>query len=161
MFQKKRILAAGLALVLAFSLTACNGKNADGNSGQKNAGSNAEELAPEFSYVAKYQELSENFNMGEIVFNGNNAYSAKTDYANGSSLKIVKTTIENGNLGQENTLFELQDFSLNGFAVDSSDNVYLINAVYPQMDEEAPMDNFAFENSAKNYLVKYNNNEKN
>ena len=54
MFQKKKLFVAGMILALSLGAAACSGKNGgESASGGKEVKA-GEELAPEYSYVAKY-----------------------------------------------------------------------------------------------------------
>ena len=159
--MKKRWIAAGVAVALVLGLTACGGKDDKGTTGNNKA-AGGEELAPEYSYVAKYGSISENFSQGEIVFNDKSAYCIKTDYEN-EKTKFLKADVTPEGLTNEKTMFEL-DGTINayGFSVDDSENVYLVNTIYPEMPSEEDLspeetDKFynEYEQNPKNFLQKY------
>ena len=70
----KKWFAGGLALLLTLGLTACSNAKQDGGDG-KNGGAAVDELAPEFTYVAKYATIPQDFETNNLTFGGKVAYS--------------------------------------------------------------------------------------
>ena len=154
MFQKKKWMISGLALLLCVGITACSGKNA-GEAGSKSAkkdGSAAEELAPEFSYVSKFTSLPEELNAYDLMFSGQNAYYTSYDYET-ESPALMKASMASGTLGEGEIACALpEEFSVNRFYVDVDGNIYVYGVIEPVLSEDASqaeIDSF-YENYWKN-----------
>ncbi|MBP5281827.1 MAG: hypothetical protein J6Z22_04935 [Lachnospiraceae bacterium] len=165
MFQKKRLIITGLALTLAFSLTACTNKNSGDATTPKNGKnvSATEELAPEFSYVAKSLSLPEDFDPYSAIGAKDGIYGSTTDYESGT-MKFLKATISNGQVGAAQTLTE---FSQNGyiskFTTDGNGNIYAVMDTYPEepdTEDEAALNAYyaSLETETKRNLIKFDAN---
>ncbi|MBR6477038.1 MAG: extracellular solute-binding protein [Lachnospiraceae bacterium] len=163
MFQKKRLIVVGIALALALGLTACSNKNGGDVKNNAKNGSQTEELAPEFSYVAKTTEIPEGIDAYSVVGGNGAVYGYVYDYEN-EKKSIVKAPIANGEIGNLQDLVPLdEEANISKLSVDAAGNVYAVMDFYPEEPEDATeeeLNNFwmNYENEVKRNLVKFDAN---
>lgn len=164
MFQKKKLFVAGIILALSLGAAACSGKNGgESASGGKEVKA-GEELAPEFSYVAKYSSMPEEVDAYGMQVVGTTAYVLKyeTNEADWSSTaKMVKMNFENGAFGSAQDLFTFDSNThASGFTADANGNLYYVAETSPEMPDDLESEedyNAYYENAQKNtkrFLIK-------
>lgn len=137
--KKKRFLPC-ILLVLMLGLAACGGKKGGAGNGDKD-NKNAEELVPEFSYVANFMAMPDDVQAYNAAFGDKAMYYVKTDFDEEtyqSSSSIQKISFENGSFGSSQKLLDLSNGEyVNKIVADASDNLYLYCEKNPEMPEEA------------------------
>ena len=127
MFRKKKIVAMGIILAVSLGLAACGGKQAGDATGGKDDKA-AEELAPEFSYVANYLTVPESFQSYNSTFGDKSFYYVKDEYNEDtweSKRTLEKVSFEKGSFGSDVTLCDLKDSEyFSRIATDAAGNVY-------------------------------------
>ena len=153
-----------MILALSLGAAACSGKNG----GESAAGGKdlkaGEELAPEFSYVAKYSSMPDEIDAYGMTVAGKTAYALKyeTDETNWTSTsKLVKLTLENGAFGNEQEVFTFDNsVHASGFTADANGNLYYVAEKSPEMPDDLDTEeeyNAYYENVQRNikrFLVK-------
>lgn len=153
--------------MLLLGLSACGNANGDLPKGGKST-EIVEELAPEYSYVAEYFSISENFDFYNPVFQGDNVFAQIDDYdeENGEyRSKLIKAQL------RENTLSEKQDFvffasdrSIDRYCLDEQGNVIVLLQIRPEISEDTVYDELFYENyykSIRYLLTKYDSQGRN
>lgn len=131
-----------MALVLSLGLAACTSKGADdGDASSKSGKAAVEELAPEFTYVAKFSSLGEDLgNLENMVISGENAYAMKYDFdgeTNSDSSSLMKYKFTNGKFENPEKIVGFgNDGYVLSFCVDEAGNVYYVKRISPDAPGE-------------------------
>ena len=167
MFQKKKWFVTGIVLALSLGLAACASKGTDEDPAKKENGKAVEELAPEFTYVAKFGDAPEelkDINRSAIC---NGKFYALQYYfdseKNEDHQSLIQYSILKDGLGEGETILDFggKNESPINFCVDDAGNVYLLKSVWPEGPGESATEaqlNAYYENARKDvnyYLMKY------
>ena len=147
-----------MGLALALGLSACtNNKLGDGSTTENGA---VEELAPEYTYVAKFSAIPENMMQGNFALSGKYLYGIESNYDHKYS-RVLKSTMSDEGISDAKTVMDWeQAINVSGLAVDANENIWMIFNEYPEEPEDASpeeMDKFYenYEENSKNFLRKY------
>ena len=155
----KKWFAGGLALLLTLGLTACSNAKQDGGDG-KNGGAAVDELAPEFTYVAKYATIPQDFETNNLTFGGKVAYSVHYSgydyfnyYAEGDedsaeepmtfspSRNFLKYQLNGGNIEGGEVFASIPNgVDVYSACADDAGNLYYVGAIRPETPGEDATD---------------------
>lgn len=141
----QRIMAAGLAVVTAFSLAACGGSDNEEDTGE--SGSRGETEVPEWVWVPEYMELDGNGSYWSMQIMGDYLYYESYNWDEETrTSSLNKYSMLDGSV--ESVPLEIGDGSLNSFQVGEDGSVYAM-IYFWSMDETTG------EYSSWQSLVKY------
>lgn len=153
MFQGKKTWATAVLLAMALGSSACGAKNSDATGASKDKVV-AEELAPEYTYVAKYFDLPEgNSGYYNSFVSGNEVYNLDylADEEGNYSQQVMKSVLADGKLSDPETVYSFErDWNVNGICVDGQKNIYVIVQIRPEIPEDAVFDDAFYANFEKN-----------
>ncbi|MCM1569504.1 MAG: extracellular solute-binding protein [Roseburia sp.] len=141
---ERKIIVFILCIVMTAGLASCGkSKVQEGqdNQGQGQAQNSSEER-PEYLWVSDFKALPTDGSFYAAQFAGEYLYSVRSDY-NGetymSTTKLVRYSLGEEGLGEPEEIFSPSETdgerNINNFYVDSSENLYFMEYVYPPLDE--------------------------